>query len=133
MRQCGVAKGERREAEGRAVVRCMWLHSVGTCGSESVVRTFHIDDGPVGHLLAVGLLPALLALPVGLVVSHNDHRQAPVTLEFLQLAPLGRQIYVRLYNRGRPPQAQRFRLAISKSRQVSPIAQDRRVRAVRRL
>lgn len=59
--------------------------------------TFHVHDSPVGHLLAVGLLASLLAVAVRLVVGHDHDRDPPVPVEFPQLAPLGRRVYVRLF------------------------------------
>lgn len=63
------------------------------------LRTFHVHDGPVGHLLPVRLLAALLPLAVRLLVGHYDDGDAPVAIELPQLAPLGRRVYVRLFYR----------------------------------
>lgn len=61
------------------------------------VRTFHVHDGSVGHFLAVELLAPFLPVAIGLVVGHDHDRDPPVTVEFPQLASLGRRVYVRLF------------------------------------
>lgn len=78
-----------------ATCNCFFLGIVRRISAR--LPTFHVHDSPVRHFLAVGLLAPFLSLLVRFLVSDNDYGDASVTVEFPQLAPLSRRVYVRLF------------------------------------